>query len=244
MSNIKYFDLSIPAPKRLAMMRADYANHAKRYPHCPEHVKPADWRAMRRTTFKSYSGYFGRASRGLNNDGPILYGFDEQSFPVRSIRRAYDVDGSGIKYRGYYADDDRTQGLIVPIVANLPHGRYLSGYHWTDNDERVLFLSTVFDDESEAAHDADDESARFAESCREDNARFCAMQDAEQLVEDQESDLHEEWATYKAAWSAYLANPPRFAKAARQARESVRGLIENIRASRVELETARRAYEE
>lgn len=243
MSNIKYFDLTIPAPKRLAMMRTDYANHAKRYPNFPERAKPGSWRDVRGTTLKSYAAYFGRASRGLNDNGPLLYGFDERSFPVRSIRRAYDVDGSGVKHRGFYVDYDGAQGLIVPIVASLPHGRYLSGYNWTDNDELVLFLTEVFTDESEAARDADAEAERFAESCREDNERFMEMTRAEQLVEDQESDLCEEWATYKAAWSAYVANPLRFAKAARQAREAVSGLIENIRASRAEFEAARRAYE-
>jgi hypothetical protein len=47
MSSARYFNLSIPAARRLAMMREDFATHAARFPLCPENLKPASWRDVR-----------------------------------------------------------------------------------------------------------------------------------------------------------------------------------------------------
>lgn len=253
MARLTYFDLSIPAQKRIAMMRADFASHAARYPHCPEHAKPLSWRSVRGATLKTFQGYFGTASRGFNQGPckgesmPVLTSFDAASLPVRDVRFADEVESTRIKHRGWFADakgyGDR--GVIRGIVARLPHGRFLSGYHWSDNDEYVLFIGRgqVFDDESSAVRDADYKAERYAEMCMDDDARFRAMSDAESLVESKESDLRAAWDEYRAAWCAYMTDPKRHARAAVKARDWVRELISDLRAFRIELNDAREAYE-
>lgn len=253
MARITYFDISIPAPKRLAMMRADFAGHAARYPHCPEHMKPLSWRNVRGSTLKTFGGYFGTASHGFNPGPrkgermPVLTSFDAASLPVRDVRFADEVESARIEHQGWFADSEGygDRGVIRGIVARLPHGRFLSGYHWSDNGEYVLFIGPgqVFDDESSAARDADHEAERYAEMCRDGDARFRAMSDAESLVESKTSDLRDAWGEYRAAWCAYLTDPKRHARAAVKARDWVRELVSDLRASRRELDDAREAYE-
>jgi hypothetical protein len=247
MSRLEYFDLSIPAPKRLAMMRADFAGHPTKYPHCPEFYKPKDWRSVRGATLQNYEGYFGTASLGFNpgpcgKNIPVLTSFDEASLPVRSIQFCDEILPRAINHNGWYADADGAQGIIRGIVAALPHGRFLSGYHWTDNGEYVLFLNEIFDSADDAARDADHEAERYAEICREDDTNYRAMANAENTVEDQESDLCEAWKTYRAAWAAYLQAPLRHAAEITRAKARVRELIVDLRVFRAELEQAREAY--
>lgn len=253
MARIEYFNLSIPAPRRLAMMRADFAAHATRYPHCPEHVKPLSWRNVRGSTLKGFSAYFGTSCRGFNpgvrkgESIPVLTSFEAASLPVRDVRFADEMESAQIEHSGWYADSEGCgdRGIIRGIVARLPRGRFLSGYHWSDNGEYVLFVGQgqVFDDERDAASNADHEAERYAELCRDDHARFCAMSDAESLVESKESDLRAAWDEYRAAWCAYLTDSKRHARAAAKAREWVRELISDLRAFRRELSDAREAYE-
>lgn len=233
MSDLRYFNLSIRAPARLALMRK----------------VSADWRKERAYGMHSYADAFGLASLGFNTGPrgariPVITSFDRESMPVRDIRFADDVDRS-INHKGWFADCDGygDRGLVRGIVARLPHGRFLSGYHWSDNGEYVLFIGEVFTDEHEAARDADGEAERYAEELRDDDARFMAMNDAESLCESKETDLHDAWDEYRAAWCAFLADPMRHAKTARKARELVIELISDLRATRREFESARDAYE-
>jgi hypothetical protein len=239
MSNLNYFNLAIPASKRLAMMRADYASHGKRYPNCPEYVKPDTWRKVRGYGLHNYAKAFGTCHSGPD----ALYSFDRRSIPVRSIIDAHEIEGSGMRHTGYYADSNQDQGLIIPIVARLSHGRFLSGYRWTDNGQFTIFTSTVFDDESEAARDADHEADKYAEECRESNERFDAMSTAESLVEDRESDLRSAWANYRAAVAAVQCNPARFADHVDHCRAEVKRIIEELRDDRREFDDAKQAYE-
>lgn len=250
MSDLRYFNLSIPAPRRLAMMRADFVAHATRYPNCPESVKPIDWRAVRGATLKNYADYFGTSSHGFNPGPrkgerlPVLTSFRAECLPVRSIRFADDVLPRAIEHNGWFADAEGygDRGVIRGIVASLSHGHFLSGYHWSDNGEHVLFVKHAFNSEDDAARDADQEAERYAELCRDDDERFHAMSDAESLVESKESDLCTAWDDYRAAWGAYLQNS-RHATAAIRARDWVRELITDLRAFRKELTEARAAYE-
>lgn len=180
MPSLAYFSLHTPAPHRLALMRADFDSRPTRYPHCPEAMKPRTWRDVRAYGLHSYAAAFGLASRGSNDGRPALYSFDDASMPVRSIRFADEVL-DGIRHRGWFADEGGHGdcGVVRGIVAALPHGRFLSGYHWTDNGEFVLFLDQVFSDSEECARDADGEAGRYAETLREDDARYRAMQNAE-----------------------------------------------------------------
>jgi hypothetical protein len=239
MSSLQYFNLAISAPKRLAMMRADFATHAERYPNCPEQFKPDSWRKVRGYGLHNYDAAFSTCHVGPD----ALYSFDQRSIPVRSIIDAHEVEGVRMNHTGYYADSNQDQGSIVPIVARLSHGRFLSGYRWDETGEYTVFTSTVFDDESEAARDADHEADKRAEEMRDDNDRFNAMNDAEQLVEDKESDLRDAWADYKTAQIAYLQDPKRFAGQVIKAREWVSELIVDLRAFRREFDDAKQAYE-
>lgn len=233
MSDLRYFNLSIRAPARLALMRK----------------VSADWRKARAYGMHSYAAAFGLASRGFNTSPlgariPVITSFGRESMPVRDIRFADDVDRS-IDHNGWFADCNGygDSGVVRGIVARLPHGRFLSGYHWSDNDEYVILTDEVFTDEHEAARDADHEAARYAEDLRDDDARFQTMTDAEGLCESKVSDLRDAWNQYRAAWCAFLTDPMRHAKTARKAREWVTELISDLRATRREFESARDAYE-
>lgn len=182
MSNIRFFDLSIPAPKRLQMMRSDLATHAARFPYCPEYIKPKTWRDVRAYRLDNWAGAFGVLSGGRDVWYSHLgeYFRDERDAP--SIARSTAL--------GWYTDEDGCE-TAVGIVARLPHGRFLAGYRWTANDERVYFPG-VFDDERDAALMADEHARVFAEHARdaelEDREREREESDRQE-VEDRESDL-------------------------------------------------------
>jgi hypothetical protein len=239
MSDLRFFNLSIPAPQRLALMRAAFAAHPTKHPNCPEYVKPKSWRDIRRYTLGSYAAAFATASGGFNDNRPVIY-WHAGKPPVRSIKDAHEIIDTN--HTGWYADNDGAQGLVIGIIGRLSHGRYLSGYRWTDNDERVLFTDEVFTDPVDAARSADREAERYAETLREDNERFRAMCDAESLVESKESDLCEAWADYRAAWADRHVSLYAL-KAAVKARGWVREIIGDLRAFREELNDAKRAYE-
>ena len=186
---MRYFDLTKPAPVRLAMMRAAFADHAKKYPHCPEHAKPKSWRDIRRTNFKSVSAYCGGLSRGFNGTDryktPIWYAHTGEQF--RNERYADEIAEAYIQHTGWFTDTDGGE-KARGIVGNLTHGRFIAGYHWSSNDERVYFPE-VYDDETEAARAADSHAEAFAESAREDSERFNAMQDAENETEEKKREF-------------------------------------------------------
>lgn len=169
MSDKRYFDLTIPAPKRLAMMRAAFENHAKRYPHCPEYAKPSSWRAIRAYTFSSWRAAFcDGLNAGFNDGSPVWYSHGGEQFKREQFA---DVD-----HNGWYTNEEGEtardgSGLARGIVVNLSHGRFIAGYWWGDNGERVYFPE-IFTDESEAARHADYLAERFAENARDDNAKY------------------------------------------------------------------------
>lgn len=188
MSDVRFFDLTIPARRRLAMMREAFATHAKRYPHCPEHAKPADWRAVRGWRLNSWEWAFGTLDQGRNDDSPVWYCHTGSYF--RGERDADDIVSS--LPSGWYTDTECSD-TAIGIVGRLPHGRFVAGYRWTSNDERVYYPE-VFDDEREAARRADSHAERFAESSREDSERFDAMQDAETDAEHAEREFRRSFA--------------------------------------------------
>ena len=220
---MRYFDLTKPAPVRLAVMRAACADHAKKYPHSPEHAKPKSWRDIRRTNYKSVGTYCGALSQGFNGAGnyktPIWYCHTGEQF--RDERFCDDV--ARIGHTGWFTNTyggEKARG----IVARLPHGRFIAGYHWASNDERVYFPE-VYDDEYEASRAADSHAESFAESAREDSERFVAMQDAENENEKKE---HQ----FKLAYMARHVSPDH-AELAREALEelrSARGVLDSATA--------------
>ena len=218
---MRYFDLTKPAPVRLAMLREAFAGHAKKYPHCPEHAKPKSWRDIRGTNFKNVSAYCGALSQGFNGT-PVWYAHTGEQF--RDERFCDDV--ARIGHTGWFTDTDGSE-KARGVVARLTHGRFIAGYHWSSNDERVYFPE-VYDDETEAARAADSHAESFAESAREDSERFNAMQDAENETEEKEREFK----------LAYMA---RHVSAAHT--ELAREALEELRSARDVLASATADYE-
>ena len=126
--------------------------------------------------------------------------------------RDADACNGGPDHSGWLTDSEGYDKAIG-IVASLTHGRYIAGYRWTLNDERVYF-DGVFTAESEAARMADEHARVFADSVREDNARYETMRDALDLF-----------------------------TAALQRREMARGAIEELRTTLEVLSEVVAAYE-
>lgn len=226
----KYFDLSIPAPKRLAMMRADFEAHTTKYPYCPEHAKPKTWRDVRGTTHKSRGAYTAALLQGFNNGKPAWYCHTGEQF--RDEKFADECAG-GPRHRGWYTNADCAtykdgSGRARGIVGRLTHGRFIAGYWWGDNEERVYYPE-VFAEETEAAQTADEHARVFAESAYEDNARFDAMQVAEFDCEEKLLEVQKAFA---------LRHDWRFG-----CFERVAHAIEELREAREELRVATAAYE-
>lgn len=223
MAQIAYFNLSIPAPRRLAMMRADFAKHAKKYPHCPEHAKPAAWRDVRSWGLHNWQSAFATLSAGSQDGSQVWYSHAGPEF--RNEVDAYEV--TDMRDHGYYTDTD-CHDTAIGIVASLTHGRFIAGYRWTSNDERVYFPQ-IFDDRDAAARMADAHARRFAESARDDSERYEAMTLAELDVETQTEELQKAIALrHRAKFGGF---------------ERVRRYIEKLRAARETLADATLNYE-
>jgi hypothetical protein len=219
MARAEYFNLSIPAPRRLAMMRADFAGHAAKYPHCPEHVKPSTWRDVRRWGLHNWQSAFVALSAGAGQ----WYSHTGPEF--RNEVDAYEVTDE--RDRGYYTDVD-CHDTAIGIVASLTHGRFIAGYRWTSNDERIYFPQ-IFDDRGDAARMADEHARVFAESARDDSERYEAMTLAELDLETQTEELRKSIALrHRAKFGGF---------------ERVRTYVEKLRQARETLADATRAYE-
>ena len=226
----EYFNLATTAPKRLAMMRDDSEARAAKYPHCPASAIPETWRDIRRTTYKELRTYIGGLSQGFNNGTRVWYCHTGEQF--RGEKFADECLG-GPRHTGWFTNDYCTtyedgSGKARGIVGRLPHGRFIAGYGWGDNDARVYYPE-VFDDETEAAQMADEHARVFAEHAYQDNARFEAMQDAE-------SDCEEKLLEVQKAFA--LRHDWRFGGT-----ERVTHAIEELRTAREELRVATTEYE-
>lgn len=219
MSDKRYFDLTIPAPRRLALMRQAFTQHAAKYPHCPEHAKPDSWRQVRAYRMTSWRAAFcAGLNPGLNDGAPVWYAHDGAQF--RGEQFADEILST--RGRGYYTDSD-AYATARGIVGRLPHGRFIAGYFWSDNGERVYFPD-IFDDADDAAHFADGRAERFADQSREDSYRYNEARDLETKIEDGLTRLRECIALRHRACMEYV-------------REEAREIIETIRQARETLRT-------
>lgn len=200
-------------PARMAILRmiaADSVNNRNPYTR----LQPGDWRGARSYTLKSYAD---ACAHGLyaGADG-TWHTHGEDHF--RNERDAGDVVRLG--HSGYYTDVYQ-DGLAIGIVASLPHGRFIAGYRWSDNDERVWYPA-VFADEEDAAQMADEHARVFAEMAREDNEKAQAAIQLADETEDALTRLRECLALRHRACMAYV-------------RDEARELMEKIRANRARL---------
>ena len=156
-----YPPLQIGARRRLEIFKREAAQ--------PNWARPLTWRDVRFAKLSSPAGLSG----GFN--GPhtaIWYTHDAPAFPEKFADEVLQSRG-----RGYYTDID-ARGTARGIVARLPHGRFLAGYLWSDNGERVYF-GEIHTDERDAAHAADGHAERFADEARDDSQRSTDMMDLE-----------------------------------------------------------------
>ena len=192
-------------PARMAILRmiaADSVNNRNE----STRLQPGDWRGARRYTLKSYVDAF---CSGIHQGVGHWYTCEGEQF--RNERDAHDC-GGGPDHTGWFCDVDCYEKAIG-IVASLSHNRFIAGYRWTSNDERVYF-EEVFTDENDAAKMADEHARIFAESAREDSERFNAMQEAEIEAEEKEQE-------FKLAFMARHVSADH-AELARDAREELR----------------------
>ena len=200
----EYLNLKIGAPRRLAYLRTSARRHNEKFPS----GSAATWRTVRYATLK----HAGDLHRGMRDDAPIWYAYTGAAFP----RETYaDLCADGPDHLGWYTDVDcamKARGIVV----RLPHGKFLAGYEWSANDERVYFPE-IFTDESDAACRADSHAESFADACREHDAKYREAQNLQTETEDMAHQLAEKLA---------LRNNPRFPDAREEARELLTELRE------------------
>lgn len=200
----EYLNLKIGAPRRLAYLRTSAQRHNEKFPS----GSAATWRTMRYAAFNSSVGL----SQGMQSGESVWYAQDGEQFP----REGYaDECYEGTRHEGWFTDtyqEEKARGIVV----RLPHGRFLAGYKWSANDERVYFPE-VLDDEREAAGRADGHAERFAGACLEDSRRFDDAQELEYRCQKLADYLAEKLA---------LRNDPRFPDAREEARELMTELRE------------------
>lgn len=178
MSN--YLKLAIGAPSRLAILRtcAEQNTRAASMDGKPARIY-ATWREARRTTFRTLDTGL---AQGFNSDGssrvPVWYTHSDGPI-FRSERKAYNI--VRMRHTGWFIDS-HCEDRITGIVAGLTHGRFIVGYECSENGERVYF-GTLYDDENDAAHAADDCARIQAEKEKEQNDRH---NDATNLAHDVE----------------------------------------------------------
>lgn len=215
-------------PARMAILRmiaADSVNNRNE----STRMQPGDWRKARSWTMKSYAAaYCHGLSQGFNGSGryaaPVWYCHSGAQF--RDERYADECE-NGPDHRGWFTDSgcfEKARG----VVGRLTHGRFIAGYEWSANGERVYF-SEVFTEESDAANAADGHAESFAEDAREDNERFEAMTLAELDTEEKLSEVQKAFALrHRAKFGGH---------------DRVREAIEALREAREVLREATEAYE-
>ena len=203
MSNLCYFDLKIPAPRRLVLMRSAAAKS----------THPQSWREARAYTLGTYAAAFALLSHGQNDGGPVWYAHRDPDF--RGERFADEI-APHLGHRGWLTDPDDNGETARGIVARLSHGRFIAGYYWSGNSERVYFPG-VHDDERDAADTADEHARVFAERNCEYNEKIREADEVENKIEETNSALRKALA---------LRNDKRFPDAREEAAEYIAQLRE------------------
>lgn len=202
----------------LRMIAADSVRNA----NASTRLQPGDWKGARHYTLSNWESAYITLDRGMQGKTPIYYTHAGEQF--RNERDACDIVCR--LPSGWFTDTDCSE-TAIGIVGNLTHGRFIAGYRWTANDERVYYPE-VFTDENEAARAADGHAEHFAEMSREDSERFHAMTDAEHNEECAADDV-------AMAYSARNSGP--------KYRQRCIDRIEELRAARADLAAATAAYE-
>ena len=183
------------------------------------------WRDARKWNMKNWrDAYMSGLHQGTDaNKNAIWCSHKGPNF--RSEKYADEV--SSIDHTGWFTDVDQSE-KARGIVARLTHGRFIAGYHWDSNDERVYFPE-IFDDEDDAARAADSHAESFAEIAREDSEKYDAARDLENTIEDSLQRLRECLVLRHRQCMGYV-------------RDEIAELIETIRDARQSLATEYAEY--
>jgi hypothetical protein len=201
---IIYPSLAIGAKRRLELFRKEAAQK--------NWARPMTWRDVRFAKLTSESG--------LTFNGEHWY--VHSAAPVFNREQdAHDVEGIRIDHTGWFTDihgDEKAVG----IIAKLPRGRFLAGYRWTSNDERVYYPE-IYADAIDAARGADSHAESFADIAREDSEKYEEARKLENKIEDSLIRLRECIVLRHSQCMSYVRDEAReLVETIREARESLR----------------------
>lgn len=144
----------------LAIVHKENAPSSRRLPE----FRAQNWRAARSYGFGNWASAYCELTQGGGDKNPLWYAHTGEQF--RGEKYADEVGDAYIQHEGWYSDMECSE-KYRGIVGLLTHGRFIAGYTWTANGERVYF-DRVFSDESDAARFADSEAESIAEDARAD----------------------------------------------------------------------------
>lgn len=203
------------ARARMAILRMIAADSVNNF-NLHTRLNPGDWKGARHYTMASWQDAY---SSGLHQGSDSWYTHDGEQF--RGERDAASILGNH-RAAGYYTDTDYNEKAIG-IVGRLSHGRFVAGYRWTSNDERVYYPQ-LFNDEDDAARMADAHASVFAQSAYEDAQRWDEARKLEIDIGEKLTRLRECLALRHNVRTSY-------------ARDEARELCETIRTMREQLTT-------
>jgi hypothetical protein len=219
-----YLNLNLTAARRLSDLRIQ----AQKLLSVSGNA--ATWRDVRKYGLHNWAPAFGDLSQGFDgsnerNKVPVWVTFTGEKFRSECYADQCENAPRYVKENLGYFTDDFFGETARGIVGRLTHGRFIAGYEWSCNGERVYF-GEVFAEEREAAQRADQSAESFAEVEREHAARYSAAQALE--------DDNERYLTRLRECLA-LRNHECFL----HVRDEISGLLESIRINR---ETLRDDY--
>jgi hypothetical protein len=130
---------------------------------------------------------------GSNDGTPFIYYFgallpeDFSHEIIRLNHTGWFTNAEGCSYKD---GSGLARGLVVSLPASpgFPEGRFLAGYYWGDNDERVLYLD-LYRDKDEAARDADGYAESFAEDQREHDEKWQRARELEDEISEKSREI-------------------------------------------------------
>lgn len=161
-----YLNLAIGAPARLQALKRAASQRPGR-----------TWRELRYSTFKTTIGAWHAGKNGTE----VVYYNDYNAM------REWQADdhAKNIKHKGWYTDP-HGENTMRGIVIALPHARYLAGYVFSMNGERIVWPK-VHTDLIEAAYMADEHARVAAEREMEYQARW---QEGQRLHDKAQDAMH------------------------------------------------------